>query len=111
MIAFFYGEFSYFFMGCVVGAAGYGFFLFYKGRQLLHDIQPHGEQLSGQAQRMMRMGMSMILTVLSLLVLFSIVGIISHKLAVVLAVLIASAIGTLLSAVLFTVTSREHLEK
>ena len=45
MSAFFYGDFIYFFVGGVSVLAGYGLSLFYKGRQLLGDARPHGEQL------------------------------------------------------------------
>ena len=111
MIAFFYGYFSYFFVGVVIALAGYGLSLW---RQLLPDVQPHGEQLSGRAPRQMRTGMSMFLTGLILLVLFSIVGIISHKLTVVVLVLIGSVIGTFLVTVLYTMVSmlsKENKEK
>src|SRR5947209_6589740 len=111
MITFFSGDFIYYFGVIASVFAGYGLSRFYIGRQLLSGARDDGEPLSGQVQRQMRIGMSMFLTVLILLVLFSIVGIISHKLAEVIVVLIESAIGTLLCAVLFTVTSREHLEK
>jgi len=102
MIAFFYGDFIYFFVGVVSVGAGYGLSLFYQGRQLLHDARANGEQLSGQAQRMRRTGMAMLLTILILLVLFSAVGIIFHKLVVVVSLLIASVIGTFLAATLFS---------
>ena len=102
MSAFFYGDFIYFFVGGVSVLAGYGLSLFYQGRQLLHDTRTNGEQLSGQAQRLMRIGMSMFLTLLILQVLFSVVGIIFHKLVVVVSLLIASVIGTFLAAALFS---------
>ena len=102
MIAFFYGDFIYFFVGVVSIGAGYGLSLFYQGRQLLHDARANGEQLSRQAQRLMRIGMSMFLTLLILLVLFSVVGIIFHKLVVVVSLLMASIIGTFLAAALFS---------
>ena len=102
MIAFFYGDFIYFFVGVVSVGAGYGLSLFYQGRQLLHDARANGEQLSRQAQRLMRIGMSMFLTLLILLVLFSVVGIFFHKLVVVVSLLIASVIGTFLAAALLS---------
>lgn len=102
MIAFLYGDFIYFFVSSVSILAGYGLSFFYIGRQLLSEAQLSGEPLSGQALRQMRTGMSMFLTGLILLALFSIVGIISHKLAIVGAVLIGSVLTTLLAAVLFT---------
>lgn len=102
MIAFFYGDFIYFFVGVVSIGAGYGLSLFYKGRQLLHDARTNGEQRSKQAQRMRRTGMTILLTLLILLVLFSVGGIIYHKLVVVVSLLIVSVIGTFLAAVLFS---------
>ena len=102
MIAFFYGDFIYFFAGGVSVFAGYGLSLFYQGRQLLHDARANGEQLSGQAQRTVRTGMIMLLSMVILLVLFSVAGISSHKLAAVVGVLIGSVFGTSLAAVLFT---------
>ncbi len=106
MIAFFYGDFIYFFVGGVSVIAGQGLALLYRWRKLLSDAQPHGEHLSGQASRMMRTGMSMLLIPLILLVLFSIVGIIAGKLAVVGSVLIASVITTSLAAFLYTLGSK-----
>ena len=96
------GVFCECFVGFVGVLAGYGLSFYYKGRRLLHDARPHGEQLSGQAQRLIRKGMGMFLTALILLALFSIIGVISHKFVVVASVLIGSLVGTFLATVLFT---------